>query len=180
MIDSAVWLDGEGAEGAGRSAEVVVQPDASGECEELGGDPCAQAVQSAGVVAFEAEAVFECPEDALDALADRREVRAVAGLVLALGTQDRRAEAFADGGLKRLAGVALVGDHELAAMQPAFHESERDVSLLLISGREDRCPRGPVGRGEQMQPHPPEPSRMRAALVMRAPWSTARRVGPCG
>jgi hypothetical protein len=35
-------------------------------------------VQGAGVAAFRAEAVFERPEDALDALADRRDAWSVA------------------------------------------------------------------------------------------------------
>src|SRR4051794_35733084 len=109
MIDSAVWLDGEVGECAGGSPEVVVQPDAGGQGEELGGDAGADAVHGAGVVAFESEAVFQRPEDALDALTDRREVRAAAGLVLAARAQDRRAEARGDGGLEVFAGVALVG-----------------------------------------------------------------------
>jgi hypothetical protein len=57
----------------GWPAEVVIQPDAGSEREEFGGDPCADAVQGVGVVEFKAEAVFERPEDALDALADRRD-----------------------------------------------------------------------------------------------------------
>ena len=67
MVDSAVWLDGEVGEGAGGAPEVVVHPDAGGEREQLGSDAGTDAVQGAGVGAFEAEAVFECPEDALDA-----------------------------------------------------------------------------------------------------------------
>jgi hypothetical protein len=75
MIDSAVWLAGEVSEGSCGEPEVVVEPDARGEREKLGGDACSEAVQSAGVVAFETESVLESPEDRLDALTDRREVR---------------------------------------------------------------------------------------------------------
>ena len=78
MIDSAVWLDGEVGEGACWSAEVVVQPDAGGQGEEFGGDAGTDAVHGAGVVTFETEAIFERPEDALDALADRHDVWSVA------------------------------------------------------------------------------------------------------
>lgn len=120
MIDSAVVLDGEVGEGAGGSIEVVVEPDARGERQQLGGDACADAVQRAGVVSFKAEAVFECPEDALDALADRGEMWSAARLVLAAGAQNRRAEALADCGLEIVARVSLVGDVQLATMQPAL------------------------------------------------------------
>jgi len=95
----------------------VVQPDAGGQCEEFGGDPGAEAVEAAGVVAFEAEAAFEGPEDAFDALSDRRDVRAASGLVLAAGAHDRGAEALVGGVLELIAGVALVGDDQLAAVQ---------------------------------------------------------------
>ena len=85
MIDSTVGLAGEVGERAGGPVEIVVEPDAGGQCEELGGDSRAEAVERAGAVAFEPESVLEGPEDRLDALADRREVRAVSGFVLARG-----------------------------------------------------------------------------------------------
>ena len=65
--------------------EVVVEPHAGGEREEFGGDAGAQAVEGSGAVAFEPEAVFERPEDRLDALSDRGEVWSVSGFVLAWG-----------------------------------------------------------------------------------------------
>src|SRR5918999_837669 len=74
-------------ERAGGAAELVVEGDAGGEGEQALADPCSQPVQGAGAVAFEAEQVFERPEDALDALADRRQVRPGAGFVLAAGGQ---------------------------------------------------------------------------------------------
>src|SRR5215210_7880866 len=144
MIDSAVWLDGELGEGAGGSGEVVVEPDACGEGEEFGRDARSDAVQGAGVVAFEAEAVFQCPEDALDALADRGQVGAASGLVLAAGSQDGRAEALAGRGLEVAAGVALVGDDQLAAVQAACEEPERDIAFLLVGRGEDRGAWGAV------------------------------------
>jgi len=68
---------------------LVVEGDGGGEGEKAAGDAGAQAVQGACAVAFEGEDVFGCPEEAFDALADRREVRAAAGLVFAAGPQER-------------------------------------------------------------------------------------------
>jgi hypothetical protein len=68
----------ERADGADRFVVAVVVQQLGSEREEFGGDPCADAVQGAGVVAFKAETVSERPEDALDALADRRDVWSVA------------------------------------------------------------------------------------------------------
>ncbi len=61
----------------------MVEADGCGQGEEAAGDAGAQAAQSAGGVAFEGEDVFGGPVDALGALADRRQVRAAAGFVLA-------------------------------------------------------------------------------------------------
>ena len=71
-------------ERAGGSAEVVVERDAGGEREQPLADAGSQAVQGAGAVAFEREQVFAGPEDALDPLADRGQVRPVAGIAAAL------------------------------------------------------------------------------------------------
>src|SRR5581483_4018913 len=105
---------GDGA-GAGL-AEVVVEPDAGGQGEEFGGDSGAQAVHRAGLVAFEAQAVLERPEDALDALVDRCDVRAWSGLVPAARADDQRPEPLVDGLFELSAGIALVGDDDLAAV----------------------------------------------------------------
>ena len=77
MTYSAALLAGGVCECAGGAVELVVEPDAGGEREEFADDAGFEAVRGAGVVAFESELVFEGPEDALDALADRREVRPV-------------------------------------------------------------------------------------------------------
>ena len=110
MTNSAVWLDREVGEGPGWAAEVVVEPHAGGEGEEFGGDAGSEAVQGSGVVAFEPELVFEGPEDRLDALADRREMGSVSGLVFADGPEDQRPEPLVDGGVEVFAGIALVGE----------------------------------------------------------------------
>jgi hypothetical protein len=54
----------------------------------VAGQRAAGAPKGAGAVAFEAEDVLGGPEDRLDALADRREVRAAAFLVLAVRAHD--------------------------------------------------------------------------------------------
>src|SRR3954447_14162659 len=89
------------------AAEVVVERDAGGEGEQALTDACSEAVQGAGAVAFEAEQVFEGPEDAFDPLADRRQVRTGAGFVFAARAHDL-CVAVAHGGGKVAAGVALV------------------------------------------------------------------------
>jgi hypothetical protein len=69
---------------------LVVEGDRGGEAAEPGQDAFAEALEGAGAVAFKDEDVFGGPEDRFDALADRGEMRALAGLVLASGTQDHR------------------------------------------------------------------------------------------
>jgi hypothetical protein len=71
---------------------LVVGRDGCGECEKAAGDAGSEAVQGAGAVAFEGQDVFGGPVDALDALADRREMQPVAGLVFAAWPDDQRAE----------------------------------------------------------------------------------------
>ena len=134
MSYSAVGLAGEVGERPGGAGELVVEPDAGGEREEFGGDAGSEAVQGSGVVAFEPELVFEGPEDRLDALADRGEMRAVSGLVSAAGSQHHGAVAFGDGGGELFAGVALVGDDRLAAAQADRQQAQRDVAFFWSAG----------------------------------------------
>jgi hypothetical protein len=95
-------------------------------------------VEAAGAVAFESETVFEGPEDRFDALADPGQ-RGSAGVLVAAGwAQDRCAEAFGDVGLEVAAGVALVADDQLAAVQPDLEQPQRDVAFVLVGGGEDR------------------------------------------
>src|SRR5580704_16082167 len=88
MIDST----GLGAvvdECAAGASELVVEGDGGGEGEEALQDALAEPGEGAGAVALEGECVFAGPEDALDALADRREMWSSAGLVFAAGPEDR-------------------------------------------------------------------------------------------
>jgi hypothetical protein len=83
------------------------------------------------------------PEDRVDALADPRQHRAAARLVLARRPEDRCADLLGDPGFEVAAGVALVADDQLAAMQPDLKQPQRDVALLLIGRGEDRRARVP-------------------------------------
>src|SRR5512134_1833586 len=79
------------------SSELVVERDRGGQAAEAREDSFAQACECAGAVAFEREQVFAGPEDRLDALADRRQMRSGVGLVFASWAHDRGV-ALADGG----------------------------------------------------------------------------------
>ena len=195
MIDSAsLVLGGEGGEGAGGLVEVVVEPDAGGEGEEFGGDPGAQSVQGARPVAFEAEAVFERPEDRFDALADPGQRRSVVRLVLAGGAQDRRAEALLGRGLEVAAGVALVGDDPVrrragprsnsrSATSRSFWSAEARIAARACRpGRRagaGACPKTSgcgCGCSDARRPAPaPNAGRSRPSARIRPGWSPAAR-----
>jgi hypothetical protein len=66
--------------------------------------------------------------------------------------QDRRAEALAGGLFEVAAGVALVADHQLAAVQPDLEHAKRDVALLLWRGEDRRSgvPSGAANRCRRM------------------------------
>ena len=63
--------------------------------------------EGSGAVALEGQGPLAAPEDALDALADRREVWAPAGLVFAAGSEDRGVHVV-DGLGECFPGIALV------------------------------------------------------------------------
>ncbi len=73
MVDSA-RLGAVVDEGAAGAAELVVEGDRGGEADEALQDAFSEAGECAGAVTFEGEDVLAGPEDALDALADRREM----------------------------------------------------------------------------------------------------------
>jgi hypothetical protein len=85
-------------------------------------------------VVFDAEAVFEGPEDRLDPLDDPGDRRRVAGFVLAWRAQHRGAVVVGEVLGERPAGVALVADHHLAAAQADWEQPQRDVAFLLVGG----------------------------------------------
>ena len=80
-------------------------------------------------------------------------------------------------GVELAAGVALVADDQLAAVQAKREQSQRDVAFLLVGGGEDRGARRAVGGGEQMQSHAPKPAGVAAAVVMRAGRRQLRAAG---
>jgi hypothetical protein len=137
-----------------------------GQCRELGGEAGAQGVQFAGAVAFEAEHVLARLEDALDALADRREVRPSAGLVLAARADDQRVEL---GGLvfELAARVALVSrDGEPACARHAGQHVQADLALAgLGTGQRQRawCA---VGREQSVQAKAPEEPAVAGAVAV--------------
>src|ERR687890_751187 len=96
MVDSA-RLGAVVDERTGGASELVVEGDGGGQAAEALQDAFAQAGQGAGAVAFEGEQVFAGPEDRLDPLAQRRQMRAAGGFVLASGAHDRGV-ARGDGG----------------------------------------------------------------------------------
>src|SRR6188472_272639 len=96
-----------GGECAWWAAESVVEGDGGGEREEACADAGSEAVQGAGAVAFEGERVFAGLKDALDALADRRQMRSAAGFVFAPGSHDRGVE-LGDLAREVAPGVALI------------------------------------------------------------------------
>src|SRR3954453_23248451 len=108
-MSSSTGLGGVVDECAWWAAELVVECDRGGECEEAAGDASSEAVQGAGSVTFEGEDVLCRPVDRLDALTDWGEVRPAAGLVFAARAHDHRAERSGVT-LELAAGVALVAD----------------------------------------------------------------------
>src|SRR5215210_6918521 len=96
------------------ASELVVEGDGGRQAAEALKDAFPEAGECASAVALERKQVFAGPEDRFDALADRREMRAVWGFVLASWSHDRGA-ACGDGGGEVAAGVALVAQQRLAA-----------------------------------------------------------------
>src|SRR5271166_4122621 len=132
MIDST-GLGAVVGECAAGAAELVVEGDGCGECEEALQDALSQAGEGSGAVTLEGEGALAAPEDALDALTDGREVWAFAGLVLAAGSEDPRVH-VADGLGERPSGVALVADQGLPALAAgARQEPQGDLALITVA-----------------------------------------------
>ena len=127
------------------AAKLVVEGDAGGEAEEALEDAFFDPVKGAGAVAFEGEQVFAGPEDRLDPLPDRGEVRTGCGFVFAVGADDRGVE-FAHRLGEGAAGVALVAEQRLAAVAvAAVEQDEPDVALVDLGRGELQRARGAVG-----------------------------------
>src|SRR5579872_99074 len=155
MIDSA-WLGGVVDECTAGASELVVEGDCGGEAAEAGEDAFSEAVEGAGAVAFEGQEVFAGPEDALDALADRRQVGALAGLVFA-AWPDERGAAFGDVGGEVAAGVALVAEQDHGALAAdAVEQFESDLAFVDLRRGELQCSGGAVRGEDGVQPEAPE------------------------
>ena len=111
--------------------------------------------------------VFEGPEDRLDALADRGEMRAVSGLVSAAGSQHHGAVAFGDGGGELFAGVALVGDDRLSAAQADRQQAQHDVAFFWSAGARIAARGVPSGAASRCS-RIPKTSTMAAAVPIAA------------
>src|SRR5450830_2050335 len=115
MIDSTPTPPGAVVDQrSARSPQPMVEADAGREAEEAREHALAQAGHGARPVTLEGEQVLAGPEDRLDALADGRQVRAVAGFILARRAHDEGAH-LGDGGREVAPGVALVADEHRAA-----------------------------------------------------------------
>src|SRR5580698_356896 len=165
MIDSA----GLGAvvdECAAGASELVVEGDRGGEAEEALKDSLSEAGEGAGAVVLEGEGSLAAPEDALYALADRREVWASAGLVFAAGSDDRGVH-LADTGGELASRVALIADQRDRALPACAGEQlKRDVPLITFGGSYRDRSGCPVGRGQQVQPETPEEPAVAGAVAV--------------
>src|SRR5271154_6052764 len=163
MIDSTV-LGAVVDECSAWASESVVEGNGGGEGEQALQDPLPEAREGAGAVALERQGSLAAPEDALDALADRREMWAMAGLVFAARPEDRRVH-LADGLGECRAGIALVADQGHAAVAAgAQQQLEGDVALIAF-GRGHRDRSGRTVRGEdRVQPEAPEEPAVAAAI----------------
>src|SRR5215218_6189886 len=135
------------------AAELVVERNAGGECEQADADADEQVARRAGAVAFEAEQVFAGPEDQFDPLPDRRQVRRGVWFGLPRRPDDGRAEG-GDAVGELAAGVALVADDRLAPGSAcgnslsATSRSGRSAATSAAahgvpSGAQARCSRAP-------------------------------------
>src|SRR4051795_4324344 len=91
-MSCAAGSGGVAGQRAAGASEAVGERDGGGHGGEAAGEPHTQLVQDAGAGAFEAEDVLGGEEDRFDALADRREVRSAALLVLAARAVEVRIE----------------------------------------------------------------------------------------
>ena len=137
---------------AAGEAELVVEADAGGECEQAGGDAGAQSAEGARAVALEAEDVLEASK--IDSMRWRRpEIRgAWPGSSLRLG-RTSRAPSASD--LREFgAGVALVGDDRLAASERSRQQALGDLALAAFGRPERGRARGAVGAASKCRRMP--------------------------
>src|SRR5271165_504266 len=165
MIDSTV-LGAVVGECAAGSAELVVECDRGGEGEQALQDALSEALEGSCSVALEGQGALAGPEDRLDALADRRQVRSWAGLVLAAGPEDRRVE-LVNGLCECSPGIALVADQRLATRSTGPPEQfQGDVALVAFGGGDGHRPGCAVRREDAVQAKTPEEAAVAAAVAV--------------
>src|SRR3954467_5708117 len=167
-MSCATGSGGVAGQRAAGAAESVVEGDGGGQRGEAAGEADAQLVQFAGAVAFEAENVFGGPEDRLDPLADRGQVRPSSRFVFASRAVDRRvqrlqidlelaaAEVLVTDDDQHLAGLALAARDELQA----------DGLLVDLRRGERQRPRGAVQREQRVQPKAPKEAAVAGAVAV--------------
>src|SRR5829696_3576376 len=145
MVDATLRSGGVVGDRAAGSAELVVE----------------------GNAGCEREQVFAGPEDGLDPLPDRRQVRPALRFAPSRRADDRRAKA-GDGVGEVAAGVAFVADDRFAAAECLRQQLERDLTLRPVSG-DQGCGawRAVAGAGE-VQTAAPEPARMALRVAVAA------------
>ena len=115
---------------------MVVEADAGGQREQPCGDADGEVAWCSGAVAFEGEEVFACPEDRLDPLSDRREVRPDLRLGLPWRSED--------GGGAPSCGL---GDIEKAAPATTAAAASPIMAALMTAAIFMSTPRFPLARG---------------------------------
>src|SRR5450756_876085 len=166
MIDSTPTASGAVVDkGTARTPEPVVEADAGREAEEAPEDALTQAGHGARPVTLEGEQVLAGPEDRLDALADGRQVRAVAGFILARRAHDEGAH-LGDGGREVAPGVALVADEHCAAAAATREQLKADLALVTLRRGQGERPGRAVGGGQKVQAQAPEPARVGSAVAV--------------
>src|ERR1700676_1128033 len=147
-------------------AELVVEGDAGGETEKALKDSLSEPCERSCSVALEGEDVLAGPEDRLDALADRCQVRASAGLVLAAGSYDRGLQ-LPDVLCELSPGIALVADQRhFTAAVGAGQQPQGNLALIALGRGQRERPRCAVGREDRMQAESPEEAGVAAAVAV--------------
>src|SRR5450759_2148424 len=150
MIDSTPTASGAVVDkGTARPPPPVVEADAGRQAEEARQDALTQAGHGTRPVALEGEQVLAGPEDRLDALADGRQVRAVAGFILARRAHDEGAH-LGDGGREVAPGVALVADEHCAAAAATREQLKADLALVTLRRGQGERPGRAVGGGQKV------------------------------
>jgi hypothetical protein len=102
------------------------------------------------------ERSLAAPEDALDALADGRQMWTSPALVFTSRSEDRRVH-VTDGLCECSSGIALVADQGLPAQAAGSQqELERHIALVAFGRSHRNRPGRPVGREDRVQPKAPE------------------------